>query len=329
MSTYRSLAIATCTALLWSASYFGSGALQAFEGRKRPEKSYSEHQTKAGTTAPQTPIASGDRQGLPQQDKNSLKRYAEQLFRKQAEVESEQQRREVLLDILDTYREVLLLDEHDDEALLALADISFGQKLFGKAADYFERYLKEKPEDEGARARYASALSFIGKIDAAIKELQHILEKDPKNFQGLAFLAIAYAQKGEKATAQLIGNQALEVAPHEEAKNKLKNFLDKLNRPQTKPTPPEKQGEAISQEFENNIKNNPVAGPKFVRGVIGGDNLVLIFKDFPMQAMPLFALEKFLTTLRNLPGAPGARTVIFIDAETGQPMASHPFMQQD
>jgi tetratricopeptide (TPR) repeat protein len=239
---------------------------------------------------------------------------------------------------------VLKLKPDDANALIAMADISFNQQVFNKAADYYARYLGVQPNDNDARARYASALSFSGKFDDAIKELKGVLKKDPKNFHASAYLAITYAQMGKQPEAITAGEQALTLAPNEEARARFTNFLDEVKRP----TKPAAQGEpapdaanvrgnttaALSQgaaaasasggaaeALANVVRANSVAGPKFVEAKDQGQGVIaLYFREFPMEGMPPFVKDKFVNGIKLKAMDLNVSTLLFIDKDSGAEM---------
>jgi hypothetical protein len=75
--------------------------------------------------------------------------------------------------------------------------------------------------------------------------------------------------------------------------------------------------------FVAQLKNNPVAGPKFVGHEEVKDELRLTFKDFPMSQMPPFAKEKFYGSLKKAAqetNISSVRTISFIDLASGKVM---------
>lgn len=59
---------------------------------------------------------------------------------------------------------------------------------------YYERYLKLQPQDNEARADYASLLFYTGQTDRAIQEVGKVLEDDPKHVNANFNLGIFYGQ---------------------------------------------------------------------------------------------------------------------------------------
>ncbi len=239
-----------------------------------------------------------------------------------------------MMEAADAFSSWLRLSPKDPEPLIALADLSFNAKVFDKAGELYLKYLQERPDDLAARARYASSLAFMDKSDQAIKELQAVLTKDPQNFHALAYLAIAYAQVGDFQHAKEIGLKALEHAPSPEAHARFKKFLDELESEKSKsPTAnnarPKQEGvEALAQY----ISLNPVAGPKYVSfSQPSATELVVRFKNFPMQGMPAFAKQKFFAGIQAKAkelGLAKLEKITFVDADSGQAMDTLPLIDR-
>lgn len=219
------------------------------------------------------------------------------------------------LEAVDTLGSILKQTPEDPEALIMMADVSFDQRAFEKAAGFYERYLKVSPEDLGARARYGSTLTFLGKLDQSVTELTTILEKDPSNFPANAYLSITYAEKGDEVKALEIGQKALSLAPNDEARARFGSFVDSIKEEKKDPGVPDNAIVAA-------IRRNPIAGPKFVEFSESEDKTVLslIFRDFPMQAMPPFAKEKFFQGVRDAAKGTGYKAVKFMEFGTGKEM---------
>ncbi len=245
----------------------------------------------------------------------------------------------IVFEAIDVLSRILNADPNDPGALVMMADVSFDQKAFTKAADFYQRYLKLEPEDLGARARYASTLTFLGKYDESVTELNAVLKKDPKNFPAMAYLAITYAQSGNLPKAKELGNNALKVAPSEDARARFSAFVQSLDeegaasspeRGNVAPQPAAAQagGPAAPKTgidgFIQAVRSNPIAGPKFATYESGKDGtLRLLFRNFPMQGMPPFAKEKFFSNLKKAAADAGLSDVselAFVDADTGVEM---------
>ncbi len=234
---------------------------------------------------------------------------------------------ELVFEAIDTLGKILKAQPNDPGALVMMADVSFDQKAFTKALDFYERYLKIDGDDLGARSRYASTLTFLGRYDDSIKELGRVLAKDPKNFPAMAYLSITYAQRGDLSKAKELAVSALSFAPSDDARARFSAFVASLD--QTAPGAPSGSTESGKPEsgidgFVGVVRANPVAGPKFVRADQDQPGLLkLVFNNFPMAQMPPFAKEKFFSGLKSAAAKNGladVKALLFIDAQTGQEM---------
>jgi tetratricopeptide (TPR) repeat protein len=240
----------------------------------------------------------------------------------------------LVFEAVDVLSRILTISPDDPDALLMMGDVSFDQKAFTKAVEFYERYLKLMPNDLGATARYASTLTFLGRYDDSIKQLDSVLVRDPNNFPAMAYLAITFAQKGDTSKARELGTKALQLAPSEEARARFSGFIQSLStqpegvsqtpaQPQTAKSSTGGVESGISG-FITALKNNPVAGPKFVRYDDSTSGEVkLVFRDFPMAQMPPFAKEKFFGGLKSGARAAGLKDgtmLVFVDDSSGAEM---------
>lgn len=240
----------------------------------------------------------------------------------------------LVFEAIDILGKILTIEPNDPGALVMMADVSFDQRAFTKAREFYERYLKIEPDNLGARARYASTLTFLGEYDKSIDELNSVLKIDPKNFPAMAYLAITYAQRGDLPKAKQFGASALNIAPSEEAKARFSAFMTTLNegdagqgaRGGVAKVSDVGTSQTGLMGFISSVRANPVAGPKFVRYDDSKAGIVrLFFRDFPMGQMPPFAKEKFFTTLRQAAASAKLESVgavTFVDDATGGEMAT-------
>jgi tetratricopeptide (TPR) repeat protein len=236
----------------------------------------------------------------------------------------------LVFEAIDVLSRILQAAPNDPGALLLMADVSFEQQAFTKSLEFYEKYLRIEQGDLGARARYASTLTFLGRFDDSIRELKKVLAKDPKNFPAMAYVAITYHQKGDFKTARQYGTKALEVAPSEEARARFSGFMENLK--QAEGAAPVSSSQQADQKDSGSVEAlvaavqaSPNVGDKFVRHEVSSDEAVvkLYFKDFPMAMMPPFAKEKFFTRIRNKAtelGLKRTHQVLFIDQTTAAVM---------
>jgi tetratricopeptide (TPR) repeat protein len=227
----------------------------------------------------------------------------------------------LVFEAIGALRQILDIDPKDKEALLIMAEISFQQQAFAKSAEFYQKYLEIVPDDLDMRARLASSLSFVGKFEESLKELDKVLQANPKHFHALAYSAVTYAGMGNKDKAKELGDKALEVAPSNEAKERLAQFLSSLDKnEETQQQPPQQQSaestfDPLVQIVIDQVKNNPVAGKKFVTATMeSNDTLKISLDNFPMEQMPPFVREKFLNTIKEkafLQGSPLSEVILY------------------
>lgn len=225
-------------------------------------------------------------------DIKSLKLYATALWNKLTELNPPPQ--QLLFDVIEVLGNILKLDPNEPQALVMMANVSFNQKIFDKAADYYARYLALNKDDFEARASYASALTFLGQFDKALTELDGIIKKNPNYFQGIAYKAITLAQMGRNKEALELGSKALSLSPNDEARARFGGFLDSLKGSRGADSVAPMAGET-SNPVDDFIKQHQIAGPKFVRSEISGTLISVYFKNFPMAAMPEFVRDSFVS----------------------------------
>ncbi len=228
---------------------------------------------------------------------------------------------EEIFDLIDALREILRIEPNDARALQAMAELSFRQKVYDKAAEYYARYLTQAPEDNAARARYGSVLTLLGKVAEAEKQLTQVLKTSPNDFMVNAYYALLLAQKGEISKAKKVAQAALANAPSEEAKKEFSGFLDRLeSTPEGTKLMPAPEAETVTP-LDGFFKANPVAGPKFVKSEYGKEGIIRVyFHDFPMSAMPPIAKEKFFGSIKAFVAkeiSPVPKKMLFIDQASG------------
>ena len=229
----------------------------------------------------------------------------------------------LILEAVDALSGVIQTEPQNADALGALADLSFDQKVFAKAVDYYKKYLELRPEDLAVKSRLASSLVFLKRTDEALAMLNDVLKKEPNNFHALAYSSIALSEKNDIEGAKNFALKAIENAPSEDAKNRIQMFIDNIikktstssNNINTENKAPDntnnsKEVAVMSQNFpaiEQYFKSNEITKDKFIKVEQQAEILKLYFKDFPMQAMPPFAKEKFFSKIKE--GLNGNNTV--------------------
>lgn len=248
---------------------------------------------------------------------------------------------QLVFEAIDIFGRILQREPKEPAALVMMADVSFDQKAFTKALDFYERYLLLEPDDLGARSRYASTLTFLGRYDDSVAELGKVLAREPQSFPAMAYLSITYAQKGDILKAKAIGADALKIAPSDDARARFSSFVASLENGGTGGATGTSVQPAISAQPSANVHSapsavtaspavasfikivgsNPVAGPKFAGYVQPTESIIqLKFNNFPMAQMPPFAKQKFFAGLNDALAESNLsqiEQVEFVDAATG------------
>lgn len=221
---------------------------------------------------------------------------------------------DLTLEMVDVLSNVLRIEPNDPQALLTLANLAFNQKAFIKSAELYQRYLTSQPNDLLARASLGSSYTFLKRYDDAEKELLSVLKSDPQQFQGLAYIAILYAEKGDKDRAIQFGERAVKAAPVEEAKVRFTIFLDKL-RGTSSAVPSTEAAPQPKMLLEDYVKKHPILGPKLVAFKNEGALYSIELKNFPIAAMPPMAKDKLKRDM--IPLVPQGSKIKFIDIDSG------------
>jgi tetratricopeptide (TPR) repeat protein len=91
------------------------------------------------------------------------------------------------------------------ETKLLKADLMAADKRYPEAIELYRQYLKDKPDDLGARFRLAQVLSWSGQYPPALKEYEIILSQKPDDMQVRRHYAfvLSWAGQFEKAAKEL------------------------------------------------------------------------------------------------------------------------------
>jgi tetratricopeptide (TPR) repeat protein len=230
-----------------------------------------------------------------------------------------------IVELEKVYRDIIRLSPEDSfDERERLADLRFSMKDFSESAELYRAILAERPEDQKTRGRLASALTFEGQFTEAIKELETLLKAEPESFQGHAYLAITYAQMGNKEKAREVGKAAIAFAPSDEAKKRFETFLLSLDN-KAAVAPSKNSAALLAKEGPEALlaylEENEITRQKFAASRLEGDMLTIYFVDFPMEAMPPFAKEKFFSRLKEATKGSGLKSLRIADADSDKELA--------
>lgn len=229
-----------------------------------------------------------------------------------------------LMKAVEAFGGVLQKDPKHKEALLALGELCFESGLVDLAEGYYERFLKLDPANVKASTDYALVQLQLGKTNAAVSHLEKIVDRNPKLFPPRLALALAYSVDGSKTKAQTTARAALKIAPDENAKEHVEQFMQNLEKnPEvaaatSAPTNPQKLSPAML--VEEQLRSHPILGPKL--GTIRWENahqVKIELKNFPVEQMPPFARARLESRFKeNLAALPEKTDLIFVDAESSK-----------
>ena len=208
---------------------------------------------------------------------------------------------------LDAYGHVLKIDPDNLDALRGIGDVDYDAEKYDQAVAAYEHFLKKKPDDPEVITDLGTMYLYTGNADQAVAQYHKALKLKPDMFQAYFNLGIAYAQQDKAADAQAALKKALELAPDENARNQVKEVVAKITgRSGAQPAaggeaaPPAATASTFQGEIEQVVRGLPIAGPK-VGSVQWPDKTTakVLMDNFPMDQMPPFAKQKFMTDLKS------------------------------
>ena len=207
----------------------------------------------------------------------------------------------------DAYAHVLKLQPDNLDALRGIGDVDYDKQKYDEAVAAYEHFLKLKPDDPEVRTDLGTMYLYTGNADQAIVQYKKAIASKSDFFQAYYNMGIAYAQENKSADAATSLNKALALAPDDNAKNQVKDLMAKLTgAPSASSTA---SGEAAGAPaaspatfhgaIEQVVRGLPIAGPK-VGSVEWPSDLKgrVMFDNFPMDQMPPFAKDKFMSDLK-------------------------------
>ena len=211
----------------------------------------------------------------------------------------------------DAYGHVLQLDPDNLEALRGIGNLNYDRQKYDEAIAAYEHYLKLKPDDPDVQTDLGTMYLYTGNADQAIKRYQKALSIRPDTFETYYNLGVAYAALNNTAQARTSLQQALKFAPDPESKTRANDLLAKLagggagaqlaasggsmGASEAVPAPP---ANSFEGQIEAMVRGLPFAGPKVASVKWASKNkATVLMTDFPMEAMPPFARQKFLSDL--------------------------------
>jgi tetratricopeptide (TPR) repeat protein len=209
---------------------------------------------------------------------------------------------------------VLKLDSENLDALRGMGNIDFDQRKFDEAIAAYEHYLSKKPDDPEVRTDLATMYLSTDNADQAVVQYKKVLAAHPQFFEAAFNLGVAYGQMNKPADARTAFDGALKIAPDVEARNRVNQMIASLNtaRPSAgestavndMPSSVALKKPAIAAgtfqaAMERMLRDLPIAGPKVQSLQWSSPTKTRVMMDkFPMDQMPPFAANKFMTDLK-------------------------------
>jgi tetratricopeptide (TPR) repeat protein len=249
---------------------------------------------------------------------------------------------------LAAFLHVLEREPQNADALQGAANAYYDRGEAKDAIRYYERYLALRPDDDGSRTDLGTMYLRGGDETRAIATYKEVLRRNPSFLQAHYNLAITYHRQGDDRAALAELEAARKLAPDERVRRQIDEMVAAINGqpapadgssraggdrtppaagPPAAPagTPP---GTPFQKAVDAALRAHPILGPRIVRveWSTAGSGRVLV-RDFPMEAMPPVAREKFkerlVETLRGAranQGVDGPVRLEVVDLATGRVM---------
>jgi Flp pilus assembly protein TadD len=218
----------------------------------------------------------------------------------------------------DAYAHVLKLDPENLDALRGIGNIDFDQQKFDRAIAAYEHYLAKKPDDPDVRTDLATMYLSTDNADQAVVQYKKVLAAHPQFFEAAFNLGVAYGEMNKPADARSAFDAALKIAPDADARNRVNQMIASLNSMPAgatqnaaasgPPAPSISSGASggpvvaantFQGAMEQMLRDLPVAGPKVQSLQWPSPTKTRVLMDnFPMDQMPPFAANKFMTDLK-------------------------------
>jgi hypothetical protein len=234
-----------------------------------------------------------------------------------------------LSDAVKTYEGILAKDAADLDALRALGDLAVEAQQSERAMGFYERLLKIQPNDPYVRTLIGNLHLSARKTAEAIAAYESALSADPTLFQAQLGVAFAYAAAGDPAKAVDGLKRARGLATDDASRKQVDDILARLNAPRPAAAADAPAG-GLKADVEAIFRSHPIVAPKLDRVEWPDERTAkVIVREFPMDAMPPFARDKFNERIKTGVRESKTRhqvtqpvTVQIVDSATGQVMST-------
>jgi len=234
----------------------------------------------------------------------------------------------LLMDAVQEYQKVLELNPTNSDALLGLATLCFEAGILDKALDYYRRYLATNPDDLKTKTDFGLALLQANMFDEAEKTLKEVIGKKPDLYQAHLALALVWKLQGKTDEAAKKAEESKKLAPTDEDRARIDQFLKAFSQtgpaPSAEPQAQEAKDISPAMQVNEYFQNHPIIGPK-LKGITWPELNVakVTVENFPVEQMPPFAKEKFISsTQAKLQSFPDKTELKIVDFATGRELMS-------
>lgn len=225
------------------------------------------------------------------------------------------------------YHEILEQKSDQPDALLGLGTLSLHVGVADKAKEYYQKYLEGNPGDNSVAANLALAEARGGDSAAALKRLDEILKNNEDFVIALVTKGLVLTEMGEVKEARKVWLRAEELEPNPVLKSRISSLITGSVRKETEEgsgklpvaeSEVDSSKEGVPKGLVTFFKSHDIVGPKFIRAVLLEAGVVAIeVMNFPVEAMPPFAREKFEARLKDQLNAYGQKEIVIRDVTSG------------
>jgi Flp pilus assembly protein TadD len=199
-----------------------------------------------------------------------------------------------LTEAVKTYEGVLAQDPDDADALRALGDIAVDGSEPKRAMEYYERFLKIRPADPYVHTLVGNIQLAARNTAEAKRSYEAALAADPMLFQAQVGLGFALAASGEPAEAMDALKKARGLATDDVSRRQVDDLIARVTAPR-EPVAGETSGAGgFKAGVESIFRTHQIVGSKIDRIEWPDEHTIeVVLREFPMEAMPPFARDKF------------------------------------
>jgi len=111
---------------------------------------------------------------------------------------------------------------------IQLGNLLFDAGRFDEALEPYKTALDQMPENNDVRTDYAVSFFNVGRSQEAIKELERVVQSDPRHITALYNLGVIYLHTDQKESAKKYWNELIVIAPGSDMANKARQQLQNV-----------------------------------------------------------------------------------------------------